>query len=534
MDFNYCTAIPSIPQQRESSSDSRLRDDSWYDDDDFQSSEQQRRPARPARRSRESSSSWDDGAGNGWDDSGSSYGGGRNTRMKRDFEPRGGGRGRRNDNFGRGRSDRRKDGPRGRGDFGRGGRGERGGRGRDRREENKPIQSDKGVKTNLREIEAAGYEHLYGIAPVLNALKANIRDFANPEDKEDVDREEMLELQKRLNAVDGSDWGDEEETSAKIEEKKEIKAEAKLAPCLFIQEGTLDNSKRSFRSASKNEASSEIISLAQEIDLNVVEVDKGVLNTLCGNRPHQGFVLRCGGLGFTPLTTRNLPPPNKEGPTLWLALDEVVDPQNLGALLRSAYFLGGGGAVIEDAMSHGGVGILVCSKNSSPLSPAASAASAGALEFMTVYSTNNLPKLLNQAKDDGWRVLGAAAEIPDTGGRRGGISQRETHNNEWDFIDDDDNDQPSDITEYATPLKQNEDEEQKCYNLNEVEVGKPTVLVLGSEGKGLRKLVARACSDFVKIPGGSSIDNHSQAGVDSLNVSVSGGIFLFHFCGRKM
>jgi 21S rRNA (GM2251-2'-O)-methyltransferase len=404
------------------------------------------------------------------------------------------------------------------------------------------MQSDKGVKINLREIEAAGYEHLYGIAPVLNALKANIRDFTNPKDKEDdVDREEMLDLQRRLNALDGSDWDDDNdgndgETSPENEEKKEIKAEAKLAPCLFVQEGTLDNSKRSFRSASKNEASSEIISLAQQIDLNVVEVDKGVLNTLCGNRPHQGFILRCGGLGFTPLTTKNLPLPNTHGPNLWLALDEVVDPQNLGALLRSAYFLGGGGAVIEDdAMSDNkGVGILVCSKNSSPLSPAASAASAGALEMMTVYSTNNLPKLLNQAREDGWRVLGAAAEIPDTGGRSGGsISRKELQSNDWDFIDDEDeDDQSSDITEYANLVKQNEEEDQRCYNLNEVEVGQPTVLVLGSEGKGLRKLVARACSDFVKIPGGSSVDNQSQAGVDSLNVSVSGGIFLFHFCGR--
>lgn len=397
------------------------------------------------------------------------------------------------------------------------------------------MQPEKGPKTNLREIEAAGYEHLYGIAPVLNALKANKRDFANPEDEGAVEKEEMLELQRRLSAVDGVDW-DEDDVPTDNEAKREIKAEAKLAPCLFIQEGKMDDSKRNFRSTSKNEASSEIISLAQKIDLNVVEVDKGVLNTLCGNRPHQGFVLRAGGLDFTPLKSRSLPLPNEKGPSLWLALDEVVDPQNLGALLRSAYFLGGGAGVIDDSISSGGVGILVCSKNSSPLSPAASAASAGALEFMTVYSTNNLPKLLNQAKEDGWRVLGAAAELPNVGGgssgRGGADTRRHVQNNDWDFIDDDDDDEPtSDIVEYVSPVKQ-DDHEQQCYNLHEVEVGKPTILVLGSEGKGLRKLVARCCSDFVKIPGGSTIDSDTQAGVDSLNVSVSGGIFLFHFCPR--
>ena len=518
---------PVIPQQREASNWSNKRggDSSWYDDDGYGSSES-RRPSRPARRSRESS--WDDNTG--WDNFSDDYDNRGSRRGSRDES-----RGARRD-FGRGRGNARRDGrgrggDRGRGDAGRGGRG-----GRRGREDAKPMQADKGPKTNLREIEAAGYEHLYGIAPVLNALKANIRDFTNPEDGMEAEKEEMLELQRRLSAVDGSDWDEEDSMSIETEEKKEIKAEAKLAPCLFIQEGKMDDSKRSFRSASKNEATAEIISLAQEIDLNVVEVDKGVLNTLCGNRPHQGFVLRCGALGFTPLKSRNLPLPNEGGPSLWLALDEVVDPQNLGALLRSAYFLGGGAGIIEDAMSDdGGVGILVCAKNSSPLSPAASAASAGALEFMTVYSTNNLPKLLNQAKDDGWRVLGAAAELPDVGGasnRRVGGTRKEVQRSEWDFIDDEDEDDTADITEYASPAQQY-DKEQQCYNLHEVEVGKPTVLVLGSEGKGLRKLVARSCSDFVKIPGGSTVDTDTQAGVDSLNVSVSGGIFLFHFCSQK-
>ncbi|EED88666.1 ribose methyltransferase, partial [Thalassiosira pseudonana CCMP1335] len=253
---------------------------------------------------------------------------------------------------------------------------------------------------------------------------------------------------------------------------------------LFVQEGTLANNKRTFRSSAKNEASSEILTLAQKIEsLDVVEVDKGVLNTLCGNRPHQGFVLRCGGLEFEPLRgSSSLPSASlagKDGPLVWLALDEVVDPQNLGALLRSAYFLGGR------------VGILVCSKNSSPLTTTVSAASAGALEFMTVYSTSNLPKMLNRAREDGWRVLGAAADIPDSGG----AARSET--------------------------------------------GKPTILVLGSEGRGLRTWVARSCSGFVKVPGGLNMaasdndEDATQAGVDSLNVSVTGGILLWHFLSNQ-
>ena len=76
------------------------------------------------------------------------------------------------------------------------------------------------------------------------------------------------------------------------------------------------------------EATSEILSLAKLYELPIVEVDKGILNTLCGNRPHQGFVLRCCGRDFEPM--KRLPSPplvagagKKEGPKLWLALDEV-------------------------------------------------------------------------------------------------------------------------------------------------------------------------------------------------------------------
>jgi 21S rRNA (GM2251-2'-O)-methyltransferase len=366
----------------------------------------------------------------------------------------------------------------------------------------------------LKLLENAGYEHLYGISPVLNALKANQRNFANPYDEDEEALNDLLELQERLSSVDGIDnefsMALEDELLSpdeKKEEKREIKPEAKLAPYLFVQEGTLDNTKRSFRSDAKIQASSEIVALAKEHGVPLAEVDKGVLNTLCGNRPHQGFVLRCGGLNFEQL--RSIPSAAgedaKSNPLVWLALDEVVDPQNLGALLRSVYFLGGG--------EH--VGVLVTAKNSSPLSPTVSASSSGALEFMTVYSTSNLPKMLNNAKDNGWRVLGAAAEVP-TDKRRD-----YTGGNDWDIDVEDDGDGTT----------QQQQQTQQCYDLNDVETQKPTILVLGSEGRGLRTLVARACSSFVKIPGGVALndDDDSQAGVDSLNVSVTGGILLWHF-----
>jgi 21S rRNA (GM2251-2'-O)-methyltransferase len=202
--------------------------------------------------------------------------------------------------------------------------------------------------------------------------------------------------------------------------------------------------------------------------------------------------LRCGKLSFEPLSRIPHPDEDPESPSLWLVLDEVVDPQNLGALLRSAHFLGAGN-----------MGVLVCAKNSAPPSPVVSASSAGALELLTVYSTSNLPRTLNNAQSDGFRIVGASSSVP-----RG---------------NDD---------EEAPPLYELQDLPTKGDGDN-----RPVLLVLGSEGYGLRTLVSKACTEFVRVPGGleESDEGSSAAGVDSLNVSVSGGILLWHLLhgGKK-
>jgi 21S rRNA (GM2251-2'-O)-methyltransferase len=352
-------------------------------------------------------------------------------------------------------------------------------------------------KTNLRALEAAGFEHLYGLAPVVNALKANKRDFNNVDSMVDLD------------TLEGEDLENEKK-------QRERKPEAQFTPWLFVQETLGKNGSLGGKTDAKAATAQEVEELAKQHDVPVAHVDKGVLNSLCGNRPHQvcmgaillllifapnanhflsskGYVLRCGKIEFDPMP--QIPSPNEKGsPTLWLCLDEVVDPQNFGALLRSAYFLGGSGTM----ESNGNIGIMVCSKNSAPPTPVVSAASAGALEICSVHSTSNLPRTLNSAKEKGWRILGAAASAP------------------FGMVDE------------ATG------EPVSGQDLNEVAVdeSKPTILVLGSEGHGLRRLVAKACTGFVRIPGHSNEsfdDEESTAGVDSLNVSVTGGIMLWHF-----
>ena len=72
-------------------------------------------------------------------------------------------------------------------------------------------------------------------------------------------------------------------------------------------------------------------------------------------------------------------------------LDEVLDPQNLGALLRTSHYLG-----VDK--------VIVCAKNSAPLSPSVSKASSGAMEVMTIYSANNLMRFIDKSQEHGWQV----------------------------------------------------------------------------------------------------------------------------------
>lgn len=358
----------------------------------------------------------------------------------------------------------------------------------------------------MNALEGAGFVHLYGISSVLNALTTGRRDLETSMEKTDGGLEVDSD---RFDAFDGQgDWDDDEDDDfgapRQSSQKEAVKPQAQFRPYLFVQER---RSGGSDRRGSKASAAQEVLKLAEEKGVPIAYVDKGILNVLSGNRPHQGFALRCGKLYFESVSRIPLPTNARGGksstPALWLVLDEVVDPQNLGALLRSAYFLGG-----TKSSNQNNIGILVCSKNSAPPSPVVSASSAGALEVVDVHSTSNLPRTLNQARDDGFRIIGASASVPSSNSNGA-------------------------VPEDAPPL----------YDLQDLPISdpdgdnRPILLVLGSEGHGLRTLVAKACTEFVRIPSGmggvepmdeNDDSNNSEAGVDSLNVSVSAGIMLWH------
>lgn len=147
--------------------------------------------------------------------------------------------------------------------------------------------------------------------------------------------------------------------------------------------------------------------------------------------------------------------------TLVVVLDEVQDPQNFGAIIRSAVAMGATAVVWPE-------------HSSAPLSPATFRASAGAVEHAVLCRVGSLPTAIADLESRGLRAVGLdmSAETP----------------------------------------------------IDRVDLAGPVGIVVGAEGKGLRKSVKRACSLLARVP--------MPGAIESLNVSAALGIALYEV-GRQ-
>ncbi|PHT43265.1 hypothetical protein CQW23_17290 [Capsicum baccatum] len=139
-----------------------------------------------------------------------------------------------------------------------------------------------------------------------------------------------------------------------------------------------------------------VLTMADTVGLEKKKVSKHNLNMITVNRPHQGLILDASLLEMVAI--KELKPISiKEQKTtsLWVALDEVTDPQNLGAIIRAAYLLGASG-------------IVLCAKNCVPLSGVVRKASVGSLELMELRSCKNMMQFLASSIENGWRILGGS------------------------------------------------------------------------------------------------------------------------------
>jgi len=198
---------------------------------------------------------------------------------------------------------------------------------------------------------------------------------------------------------------------------------------------------------------SEAISRASRLSVPLRFETRETLDRIAGGVPHQGLV---AVVSARPVVTLESLVETAHDPALFVVLDGVEDPRNLGAILRT----------VEAA---GADGVLLPERHSAGLSETVNRASAGALEHVRVARIGNVVQALEALKARGIWVVGL-----DAGG-----SER------WDRVD----------------LKG------------------PVALVLGGEGRGIRRLVREHCDHLASIP----LFGH----VGSVNVSVAAGIALY-------
>jgi 23S rRNA (guanosine2251-2'-O)-methyltransferase len=183
----------------------------------------------------------------------------------------------------------------------------------------------------------------------------------------------------------------------------------------------------------------------------VERVSRTELDRLTKGARHQGAAAFAPELALVPVAQVA----ETKG-ALVVALDELEDPQNFGAIVRSAVAMGASAVVWPE-------------HHSAPLSPATFRASAGAVEHATLCRVPNLPEALATLNERGLAIVGLDANADAA--------------------------------------------------IDQVDLKGPVVLVVGAEGKGLRKSVKRACTTLARLP--------MKGPVASLNASVSAAIALY-------
>lgn len=205
----------------------------------------------------------------------------------------------------------------------------------------------------------------------------------------------------------------------------------------------------------RNKRIKEVIDTARTKGLQVKTVDTGFFNRF-SNAVHQGICAACKPKSLLTIEQLYSQTITQTQHPCFLLLDQISDPHNLGAILRSS--------------DCGGItGVIIPEYNSCGITGTVEKTSSGAVEHLPIGIVTNIKHAIKFMKDREILVLGADAQ--------GSISL-------WD-----------------------------------IDLTSPCAIVFGSEGKGLRKTVRDTCDKLIRLP----MSGH----VNSLNVSVAAGIFIF-------
>lgn len=204
-----------------------------------------------------------------------------------------------------------------------------------------------------------------------------------------------------------------------------------------------------------------IMDLLEKSKVKVIRCKKNKLDSIAGNEFHQGVVAKVHTYNYYDFETLIDDLSDKENPLI-VILDGIEDPHNFGAILRSCEAMGVDGVIVP---KHG-----AC-----PLNSTVAKTSTGAIELVKVVEVTNLNNAIKRLKDVGYWVVGAEA---------------------------------SNSVDYRS-----------------VDYGGKIVLVVGSEGKGISRLVIENCDYKVKMP--------MVGKVNSLNVSVACAVLLYQVYNNR-
>ena len=199
----------------------------------------------------------------------------------------------------------------------------------------------------------------------------------------------------------------------------------------------------------------EIIAVAKEKGVNIHYWDRSKLDSIARGIRHQGVLAQVAPVQYAELEDILQVAKDRNEPPFIVLLDELEDPHNLGAILRTA----------DAAGVHG---VLIPKHRSCPLSATVAKTSAGAVEHVPVARVGNLVQTIKKLKQEGLWVAAA-----DMDGK--------------DYYD----------TDLTGPL----------------------LLIIGSEGQGVGRLVKEQCDFVVRIP--------MVGKINSLNASVAGSILMY-------
>jgi 23S rRNA (guanosine2251-2'-O)-methyltransferase len=210
-----------------------------------------------------------------------------------------------------------------------------------------------------------------------------------------------------------------------------------------------------------DERLTESVTRAADLGIAILEVPRIDLDRMTGNHIHQGIALQVPPYNYAHpddllAATTNSPP------ALLVALDNISDPRNLGAIVRSV-------------AAFGGHGVLIPQRRSASVTAVAWRTSAGAAARIPVARATNLTRALKNWADAGVRAIGLDAN--------------------GDTV------------------------------LDDLDGTDPMVVVVGSEGKGLSRLVRQNCDEVVSIP----MAGHTE----SLNASVAAGVVLAEIARQR-